>query len=321
MNRFKSLMDPEVRGRLLILVALCVAAALAEPRFATFSNAMNVLRQAAILGIASFGQAMVILSGSVDISTGALVAFGGVIGAMTAKAAGTVAGLAAGLAAGGLLGLINGVAVARWRVQPVIATVGMLTFARGLGYLITNAQPVLGTPPGFMILGNRFLGPIPYPVLVAVVVLLVGQYILSHRPLGREVYAVGSNEEAALLSGIRVDRVKIFAFTFAGLCAALSGLILASRFNSGQPTVGQFMELEAIAAVVLGGTALGGGRGSLWRTTIGIGIMSVISNGMNLAGISPYVQQMALGALIVLTVGLDMLRGGRSLAVLGGRRG
>ncbi|HEX7023006.1 MAG TPA: ABC transporter permease [Trueperaceae bacterium] len=321
MRRFARLIAPEVRGRLLILIVLCLVAAMAEPRFATFSNFINVLRQAAILGVATFGQAVVVLSGSVDISTGALVAFAGVVGAMAAKSAGTVVGLVAGVASGALLGFINGVAVARWRVQPVIVTVGMLTFARGLGYLITNAQPVLGTPPSFMVLGNHFLGPIPYPLLVAVAVLLVGQYILSHRPLGRHVYVVGSNEEAALLSGIPVERVKIFAFTFAGLCAAISGLILASRFNSGQPTVGQFMELEAIAAVVLGGTALGGGRGSLWRTTIGIGIMSVISNGMNLAGISPYVQQMALGALIVATISLDIVRGGRSLAVLTLRRG
>lgn len=313
--------DSEVGLRLAALALLCLVAWLAEPRFGSFRNVMNVLRQASILGLAAFGQAFVIISGGVDISTGALVALSGVVAAMVAGSAGTLAGIAAGLASGAFFGFLNGVSVARLRVQPVIATVGMLNFLRGLGFLLTGAQPVLNVPASFVVLGNRYLGAIPYPVLLALAVLLLGQYVLSQLPAGREMYAVGSNEEAAALSGIDVKRVRLYAFTLAGACAALSGVVLASRFNSGQPTAGQFMELEAIAAVVLGGTALGGGVGGLWRTAIGALMMAVISNGMNLAGVSPYTQQVALGAIIVLAVGLDSLRTGRNpLRALFGRQ-
>lgn len=295
-------------GSLVILIAVWVAFGLTIQGFATPTNFLNIIRQAAVLSLAAFGQTFAIISGGIDISVGGIVAVVSSITALAAVRLGTLPGFAVGLLSGAAFGTISGFFIARFRVQPVIATIGMLSFARGFGFYITNGQPTLNMPKGFTDLGSSYLGPIPTPAILAVAVMLVLHYVLTDTPFGRAIFAIGSNEEAARLSGINVTRYKMLAFTMSGLLAGFASIVLTSRANSGQPTLGQGMELEAIAAVVIGGTSLSGGMGGVLRTVVGVLIIASLGNAMNLANVSPYLQQVVIGLAIIVAVLLDNLQ-------------
>jgi ribose transport system permease protein len=244
-----------------------------------------------------------------------MVALVSVITALVAGMCGTPCGFLAGILAGGFLGFINGFNVAFFGIQPVIATLAMLNFARGLAFQLTGGTTVTGMPEGFSFLGSsEFLG-IPYRIYLALLVLLVGQFFLSNHKIGRSIFAIGGDEEAARYSGIPIRRYVLLSYVIAGALAALSALVITSRANSGQPTIGVFMELKAIAAVVIGGTSLGGGRGSLWRTTGGALVITVLNNGMNLAGVSPYLQEMTIGLVIIAAVFIDNFQRGKGVDI------
>jgi ribose/xylose/arabinose/galactoside ABC-type transport system permease subunit len=214
-------------------------------------------------------------------------------------------GIGAGLALGALLGLLNGVIITRGRVQPFIATLAMLTMARGATLVYTDGRPITGLPDAFVWLGEGDLGWIPVPVVIMGVVFVVGHLILTQTVLGRYVYAIGGNEEAARLSGVNVAAYKTLVYGISGLLAAVSAIILTARLNSAQPTAGSGYELDAIAAVVLGGTTLAGGEGSVGGTLLGAFIIGVINNGLNLLNVSAFYQQVVKGAVILLAVLLD----------------
>lgn len=295
-------------GALGILLLLWIGLGLTVHDFATQANFWNVLRQAAVLALAAFGQTFAIIVGGIDISVGGIVAVVSTITAVSAKSLGTYPGFLVGVLSGAAFGTVSGFFIARFRVQPVIATIGMLSFARGFGFQMVGGQPTLGMPQGFGDLGSGYVGPAPTPVILAVVVMLILQYVLTQTTFGRAMFAIGSNEEAARLGGINVTVYKMLAFSMAGLLAGFASIVLTSRANSGQPTLGQGMELETIAAVVIGGTSLGGGVGNVIRTAVGVLIIASISTAMDLANVSPYLQQVVIGLAIIVAVLLDNLQ-------------
>jgi len=291
-----------------MLIVLSAGFTLAAPEFLTENNISNVLRQASPLLIASLGQMLVILVAGIDISTGALVAFASVGGAVAAVSGGAAAGVAATVGLAALAGTVSGLAVSVFQVQAVIATIGMLGAARGLALLISDGQPIGNLPPGFLDLANSYLLGIPAPVILAaaVTMLVAGWLLLT--PSGRALFAIGGSADAARAAGIHVRLHRTIAYGAAGALAGLAAVIYTGRAASGQPTFGVGLEIETIAAVVLGGTALGGGRATVAGTAFGAIIVAVLSNGMELAGISPYIERVVLGFALIVIVFIDLTR-------------
>ena len=288
------------------LAALCLALWAATPYFATVSNLVNVLEQSAITGTVAIGMTFVILTGGIDLSVGSLVALTGIAFGLTFRATTLVLpAVAAALACGAACGAINGALVTAGRLPPFIATLGMMSVARGLALMASDGRPISGFPPAVRALAGS--GPIGVPTTVLVMLALyaVAHVTLRRTVLGRYVYAIGGNETAARLSGVRVARYKIVVYVISGVASAVTTLLLVARLNSAQPIAGTSYELDAIAAVVIGGTSLLGGAGSVLGTLVGALIMSVLRNGLNLLGVSAYAQQLAIGAVIVGAVLLD----------------
>jgi ribose transport system permease protein len=296
---------------LVTLLVLGLAIALLTPRFLSPLNLSNVLVQAAVITVVAMGMTFVIIGGGFDLSVGSIVALSGCICAAVMMKAGIAAGVVAGVAVGALVGLANGLIVAVLKVNPFITTLGTMVLVRGVVYLFTGGHQVpidSPLPQPFIDFGiERFLG-IHYLVWVPIVALFALSWTLARTPYGRSVYATGGNREAAYFSGIRVDRVIASTYVWCGALAGLAGVMLASRLQSGQPTAGEFYELTAIAAVVLGGAALHGGEGKLYKTVIGVFIMVILGNGLNLLNVDSYWQRVAIGAVIILAAAADRFR-------------
>lgn len=293
-------------GSLFGLAAICIVLTLMSDRFMTVSNLVNIARQVSINTIIAVGMTLVIITGGIDLSVGSLVALSGCVAIMTMELPGAdVTGIILGLAVAAGAGLFSGVLVAYGKIPPFITTLAMLTIARGAALVITAGQPQVRFDTAYRVLGEGTVGPVPVPIVIMALVLLVASFILKHTPLGSYIYATGGNEEAARLSGIKISRVKALVYSISGFCAGISGLVLAARLGSAQPNTGTGFELDAIAAVVLGGTSLMGGRGTIWGTLIGALIIGVLNNGFNLLNVSPYYQLIAKGSVIILAVLLD----------------
>ncbi|WP_342508691.1 ribose ABC transporter permease [Sporosarcina sp. FSL K6-2383] len=291
-------------GLLLIVVIITIM----SPNFLTLNNLLNVLRQVSINALIAFGMTFVILTGGIDLSVGSILALTGAVTAgMMASGVDPVLAMFLGLLLGAVLGAINGVIIAKGKVAPFIATLATMTIFRGLTLVYTEGRPIsgLGDSQAFQLLGKGYFFGIPVPVITMAITFGVLYFILKKTTFGRRVYAVGGNEEASRLSGISVDRIKIYVYSLTGALAALAALILTSRLNSAQPTAGSMFELDAIAAVVLGGTSLTGGRGWIVGTLIGALIIGVLNNGLNLIGVSSFFQQVVKGAVILVAVLLD----------------
>ena len=279
---------------------------LAKPNSLASSNLINVARQISINGILAVGVTFVLLTGGVDLSLGSLVALTGVIAASFAHPGDypLVVPLFMGIAAGTACGAINGAVVTRGSVPPFIATLGMMTIARGLAQVISGGRPVSNMNPDMVRIAGDIAG-IPIPVIILACVALAAWVILANMRIGRHIYAVGGNENAARASGINVRRVKMFAYTLCGGLSGLAGIVLAARITTGQPNAGIAYELDAIAAVVIGGTSLSGGVGSVGGTVLGALLMGVINNGLDLLNVSSYYQQIIKGMIIIGAVWLD----------------
>jgi ribose transport system permease protein len=288
------------------LIGLSVILWILTPHFLTVSNLLNVAQQTSINAIIAVGLTFVIISGGIDLSVGSIVAFSGVVMAsLLQRAVPVPVAIAAGLATGLGCGLINGVLITLGRLPPFIATLGLMSVARGGALLYTDGRPVSGFGEGFRWLATGELLYVPVPVLVMGGVYMVAHFVLRRTPFGRYVFAIGGNEEAALLSGVRVCLHKTMVYGVCGLLSALAGAVLTARLNSAQPIAGINYELDAIAATVIGGTSLMGGQGSVVGTLIGALIMGVLRNGLNLLGVSSFVQQLVIGAVIILAVLVD----------------
>lgn len=289
-------------GVLVALVLLVIVSTILSDRFLTLPNLLNVLRQVSIVGILAVGMTFVILTKGIDLSVGSLLGVSVVIIAAILETQSAAVAIPLGLGAAMALGLVNGLGVALAGIPPFIMTLGMLSFARGLGFIFTGGTPIPILDEGFYDLGNGYLLGVPNPTWIFAAVLLSSWVVLSLTPFGRSVYAIGSNEDAARLSGVPVRAYTVLVYVISGIVSGIAGLVYASQLSVGTPIAGQGYELDAIAAVVVGGTSLFGGRGSVGGTLIGTLIIGVLANILNLTGVDPFVQQLFKGALIVLAV-------------------
>ena len=295
-------------GTLAGLVALCVLLWILTPHFLTVSNLLNVLEQTSINAIVAVGMTYVIISGGIDLSVGSLLALSGVVLATLLHQDQPIAvAIGAALAVGSLFGSASGVAITWGRLPPFIATLGMMSIARGCALLFTEGRPVSGFEPEFRAIATARIAGIPAPVFVTAGVYAVGHFVLSETRFGRYVYALGGNEEATRLSGVNVRWYKTAVYAVSGLTSAIAAVLLTARLNSAQPIAGIMYELDAIAAVVIGGTSLAGGEGSLVGTLIGALIMGVLRNGLNLLNVSSFTQQVVIGLVIIIAVLIDTL--------------
>jgi inositol transport system permease protein len=298
---------PAQLGLALALAILMAALSIAKPNFLTVANLINLVRQISINGILAVGVTFVLLTGGVDLSLGSLVALTGVVAACFAHPDqySVLVAVLAGVAAGTLCGAVNGWVVARGRIAPFVVTLGMMTAARGLALLISGGKPVSNLSPTFTRIGGGDIFSVPVPIVIFAVVALLSHLFLKKMRLGRYVYAVGGNQNAALASGVNVRNIKTLAYTICGSFAGLAGVVLASRITTGQPNAGIGYELDAIAAVVIGGTSLNGGVGGVGGTILGALLIGVINNGLDLLNVSSYYQQIVKGLIIVSAVWLD----------------
>ncbi|MBA4532451.1 MULTISPECIES: ABC transporter permease subunit [Brevibacillus] len=293
-------------GPLLGLFLLVIILSIVSSDFLTVSNIFNVLRQVSINALIAFGMTFVILTGGIDLSVGSTLALSSALSAgLMASGGDPFLAIVVGLLAGLVMGAFNGILVAKGNVAPFIATLATMTVFRGLTLVYTEGKPITGLPDSFGLVGKSFFLQIPMPVIWMLLSFVALYFILKHTTFGRHVYALGSNEEATRLSGISTTKVKIWVYSISGLFASLAGIILTSRLNSAQPTAGTSYELDAIAAVVLGGTSLSGGKGWIVGTLIGAMIIGVLNNGLNLLNVSSFYQLVAKGAVILIAVLLD----------------
>lgn len=309
-------------GILIALVVLCVVLSFANEYFLTTRNIVNVLRQTSINGILAIGMTFVILTRGIDLSVGSVVALAGVVSAIfatTSSIAGMAGGpypaviaLVIGIAVGIAAGAVSGVLVSRYNVPAFVATLGMLSAARGLTLLASNGRPIPALTDEYRWIGTGSVLGVPMPVVIFAIVFLLSWYVLSSTRFGRRVYAAGGNPHAATVSGINVTRIRFSVYAISGALAGLAGMILAARTGSALPQAGVAYELDAIAAVVIGGTSLAGGVGHVAGTLIGALLIGVVNNGLDLMGVESYYQQVIKGVLIIAAVLLDQTRNRRA---------
>ncbi len=295
-------------GMIAVLVLLVIVFACLSDRFLMMNNIFNILRQVSIVGIISVGMTFVMLTGGIDLSCGSVVG-ASVVGAallMVEASMHPVLACLIMLVFGTVLGLINAFFITQFKVPPFIATLGMMTSVRGIAYIITGGLPVFGFNRSFTVLGQGYvLNVIPIPVIVMFIVFVFGIIFLGKTRIGRHIYGVGGNEEAARLSGVNVKKIKYIVYGVAGLMSSLAGVVLLARVNSGQPNAGEGYEMDVITGVVLGGVSMSGGQGRLAMVIVGTLIMGILTNGMTMLTINEYVQQFIKGLVLIGAVALD----------------
>jgi ribose transport system permease protein len=291
------------------LAVLFIGLAIASPHFLTNTNLSSVVRQTAVINIMALGMTLIIIAGGIDLSVGAILAMSGLLGTMAMESGMSIpAGIVIGILTGALCGFVNGLLTTRLNINPFIVTLGTLGIIRGVTLIISNGLPVHDIPRQFSFLGEGTVLGVPFVLWILLGCAVAVHGILEHTKLGRYTYAIGSNPEAAFYAGIPVAFHTTAVYAIGGMLTGLAGMIEASRLMTGQPTAGQGYELQAIAAVVIGGGSLRGGEGSVVGTLVGAFIMGLLSNGSDLLGISPYLQQAIIGAVIILAVSFDELR-------------
>lgn len=304
---------------LIALAVLCIALGFLSDKFFTTDNGLNVLRQISVNVCIAVGMTLIVLTAGIDLSVGSVLALCGAITAGLLRngiripsadlfIGFTVLGaILAGIIIGAVLGLFNGFTITKFKVPPFVATLAMLTIARGFTMLFTKGHPISNLGQDFSYIGTGWLAGIPVPVWIAAGVVLIAVFITEKTRIGRYIYAIGGNEKAAIFSGININKVKLIVYALGGALAAIGGVIVTSRLNSAQPNAGASYELDAIAAVVIGGTSLSGGKGSIWGTVLGAVIIGVLNNGLVLLNVSPFWQQVVKGGVILLAVIIDRL--------------
>ena len=293
-------------GTVIGLVGLCVLLTILTPHFLTVSNLLNITQQTAINALIAVGMTFVILSGGIDLSVGSIVALSGVVlGGALQTGLPLPGAIVLSLATGAACGIFNGLLITRGALPPFIATLGMMSIARGLALMYTDGRPISGFDANFRAISTGSIVVIPAPVVLMLAVYAAAHFVLTHTTFGRYVYAIGGNEEATRLSGVRVSYYKTMVYALSGVTSAVAAVTLTARLNSAQPIAGIMYELDAIAATVIGGTSLLGGSGTVTGTLVGALIMGVLRNGLNLLGISSFVQQVVIGAVIITAVLVD----------------
>ena len=295
---------------LFALIGIILILSIANGNFMTPKNIANILTQISINGYLTIGAMCVMLTGGIDLSSGSILALSGVVTASMVQTSSKNPSIALGIvlafAVGIGFGLLNGLLVSRAKIVPFIATLATMSIVRGTAYIYANGRPITGLMQDYLNIGNGKIGLISYPVIVLLVALILAYFFLYRTKTGRYIYAVGGNEYAAMVSGVKVKNTKMLAYTISGAMAALTAIILTSRVTSGLPQAGQGYEMDAIAACAIGGVSLSGGRGRLLSVVIGIVLLGVINNGMDMLNVSSYYQSILKGMIILLAVGLDV---------------
>jgi ribose transport system permease protein len=305
--------DPALFGPSLALIVMFIIYSIASPYFLTGTNITNVLVQSAPLLILATGQTFALLMGGLDLSQGSIISLVSVVTATVMMNYGIVPAAIVGLASGIAVGVVNGVLIGKARIQPFIVTLGMLYMIAGTALVVSNGSTIFGLPRPdvdiFFWFGGGFIGPLPVPLVIAVILVAVAHFVLSRTPVGRHIYAIGSNEQVAVMSGVNVGRTKIFIYFMSGSFAAIAGFLLSGRVISGQPLLGSGdLLLQSIGAVIIGGTSIFGGRGGVLRTVLGVLVIAFMVNGLNLLAISTFTQQVIVGAIIILSAWANALR-------------
>jgi ribose transport system permease protein len=298
-------------GVLVALIVLSIIIAILSPDFLKVGNLMNIARQSAINSLIAVGMLLAILTAGIDLSVGSILALSTVVTAILIKNLGInpILGMIVGLGVGAFLGLLNGLMLTKLHLpHPFISTLGMMNIARGLALILTKATPISGFPPVVQFIGAANVGVVPVSFIVVIVVYIIYHIFLTRTPTGRYIYAVGGNIEAARLSGINVEKVLVIVYTLSGFMAAMGGLVLMGRVNAAYPLAGLGYEMDAIAAVIIGGASFMGGVGTVWGTFVGAIIITVIRNGLNLLGVSAEWQTVIIGVVIIGAVYMDVLR-------------
>jgi ribose transport system permease protein len=302
---------------IIALLVMCIALSLLSERFLTADNTWNVMRQISVNMVISVGMTLVILIGGIDLSVGSVLAISGAVAAVMLKFGAEMAGIniylgftltgaiLGGIVIGAALGWFNGFAITRFKVPPFVATLAMLTIARGMTMLLTGGFPITGFSNSMAFIGTGWLFGIPMPVWISAVVVLVAVVLTTKTQLGRHIYAIGGNETAAKLSGLKINKIKLIVYSISGALAAIGGIIVTSRLDSAQPNAGMGFELDSIAAVVIGGTSLSGGKGTIMGTVQGALIIGILNNGLVLLNVSPFWQQVIKGMVILLAVVIE----------------
>ncbi|MCD8248781.1 MAG: ABC transporter permease [Lachnospiraceae bacterium] len=296
-----------------IIIAICIVMTIVSPVFMTSRNIINIIRQISINGIIAVGMTFVILLGCIDLSVGSIVAITSVIcGFMLQAGYHWLVACIVALIVSIIFGCFNGFLIAYVNFQPFIATLATVTMGSGIALAFSDGKPYTISDPAFLAIGQGYVGAILIPIILLVIVVAVGLVILNMTTFGRYVFAIGGNENAAKLSGIRTKRVKLAVYVISAICASIVGMILSARISSGQPTAGDGYELDAIAATAIGGTSMNGGIGSLTGTIFGFILLGLLTNSMNLLNINSFYQQIAKGILIIIAVFIDMTSKGKS---------
>jgi inositol transport system permease protein len=302
-----------------IFLGMCVLLAVFSPQnsFLKPQNLINVVRQISVIGLLALGVMVCIIALGIDLSLGSVLGLSAVVTASLVQQIGwkealypgltlaPIVAVLAGVGVGLLLGAVNGSLIAAFRIPPFIATLGMMTIARGLAYIYSNGRPVSTLTPEFLFIGGGSLLGIPFPIIIFGVVIVVTHLMLNNTRFGRQVYAIGGNETAARVSGVNIGRTKILIYMFSGLMAGLGGVVLTARVQSATPALGIGYELDAIAAAVIGGTSFAGGIGTVWGTVVGALIIGVMNNGLDLLNVSPFYQQVVKGVIIIVAIIID----------------
>ena len=300
-------------GILFILLAMIIVMSFMSDTFLRTQNILNIVRQISFIGIVAMGVTIVIITTGIDLSSGSVIALTSVLVASVAHPGDSLIGaLALGAGIGIACGAINGIITAKGKIPPFIATLGMMTAARGLALLFSDGRPVPNLSESFMFLGKGVIAGIPVPIIIFILIGIISHILLSKTKFGKYTYAIGGNEHAAKICGINVDRHLIFIYMYAGLLSAIAGIMLTARISVGQPSMGVSFELDAIAAAVIGGTSLSGGVGTIPGTIIGALIIGVLNNSLDLLGVSSYWQQILKGAIIVTAVLIDSRKNKKS---------
>lgn len=298
-------------GALIALILLVLVISFISPEFRTVDNFLSLLRQSSINGLIAFGMTCVILTGGIDLSVGSVLALTTAICAkLIVNGTPVILAMIIALVIGLVFGVISGIFVTKGRLQPFIATLITMTVFRGLTMIFMDGKPISNLGSSFVLkfLGKGAILGIPLPVILFIVIFAIFMFALEKTTFGRKIYATGSNWKSAKLAGVNIDRTKIAAYAISGLMSAMAGLILLSRLNSAQPTLGSGYELDAIAAVALGGVSMNGGRGRIWGTFVGVLIIAVLNNGLNILGVSSYYQDVVKGIVILIAVLSDRKR-------------
>ncbi len=293
-----------------IVIGLGVILSFISSNFLTVTNLLNVVRQIAVNGILAIGMTIVCLTGGIDLSVGSIVAFSGIIaaGLLRDTSCPIIVIVLAAIAVGAVCGLYNGYFVAYWNAAPFVVTLSMMTIARGMTYVYSDGRPISNLRTEFLTIGKGSIAGIPIPTLILAVVFILGSIMLTKLKFGRYVYAVGGNENAAMVSGINVKRIKMMVYVLSGIACGIAAIILTARVSAGLPQAGESYELDAIAATVIGGTSLSGGRGRLWGTIVGAVLLGIVNNGLDLLNVSSFYQQIVKGLIILGAILIDSKR-------------